>query len=91
MQEPEKRPYKHACIGDIYNKLKVVAYSETLPDGKRTVFVECQCGSPRKRVRVPHLVDGTTKSCGCHRDENFANNRANSRIRAATPQTDTPA
>lgn len=72
MSEDKKRPYKIACVGDRFGKLKVVAYAPKVPDGRRTVIVECDCGSGKKRVRVNHLVEKNTVSCGCVRDEKFA-------------------
>lgn len=73
----QNRPFKLACIGDRFGRLLVVGYGQNASDGKRTVFVQCDCGSPKKRVRVNHLVESTT-SCGCRRDEALVVNRAKS-------------
>jgi hypothetical protein len=75
----QKRPYKDACIGDTYDRLTVVAYDKPASDGKRTVRVDCTCGTKGKRVRAQTLVDKRVKSCGCIRDEKFETNRRRGR------------
>ncbi len=81
MAEPsdQGRPYKNGCIGDKYERCTVVAYDKLTTDGKRTVRIDCVCGTKNKRVRVHHLADGSIVSCGCHRDEQLRVNRRSGR------------
>lgn len=64
---------KEAPIGTRYGRLTVEGY-----DGPYALVL-CDCGA-RKRVRNKHLLDGSTKSCGClnreTREENFEKLRA---------------
>ena len=49
--------------GMVFGRLHVI---EKDPDKKYNWLCECACGnSPRKSVYYIHLLDGTTKSCGC--------------------------
>lgn len=55
--------------GDKFNRFTVIAILP-LSEGssQRYANVMCDCGTP-KRVQVAALKNGTTKSCGCLRDE----------------------
>lgn len=53
---------KEAPIGTRYGRLVVQGY-----DGPYAM-VKCDCGA-EKRVRNKHLLDGSTRSCGCLRRE----------------------
>jgi hypothetical protein len=54
--------------GDVFGMLKVVSESPTLrlPSGQtnRVFLCECECGNT-KEVRLVHLKNNRTKSCGC--------------------------
>ena len=64
-------------MGDTFSRLVVVEPTWTKPEQKggqmvrvRWARVLCVCGTV-KEVRVYSLRDGSTKSCGCLRAENF--------------------
>lgn len=50
----------------VFGKLTVVSPSHIGPRGQSFWLVRCECGV-EKIVRISHLVDGSTVSCGCHR------------------------
>lgn len=50
--------------GQKFNNLKVIAYAYTNSHGETYWLCKCNCGNT-KVVRRSHLINGTTKSCGC--------------------------
>lgn len=54
-------------IGRRFSRLKVME-EKRLNDGRRGWMCVCNCGNT-KIVRTNHLLDGSTKSCGCYRKE----------------------
>lgn len=55
-------------IGKKYGHMTVLCRSDDTGDKKRKFTCRCDCGTV-KDVRIDHLVDGDTLSCGCHRIE----------------------
>ena len=55
-------------VGQRFGRLLVLEESPTLISGRRAFVVRCDCGV-EKVIRRSHLVRGSTKSCGCYRDE----------------------
>lgn len=51
-------------VGDRYSKLTVIS-GPYLIKRRRYVDVKCDCGQV-KTVKIYHLKDGNTKSCGCY-------------------------
>ncbi|GGR64931.1 hypothetical protein GCM10010197_35440 [Nocardioides luteus] len=62
-----------ALPGDVFGRLTVLREGERAKDRKkrRQVWVQCDCGSPERLVRVAGLANGT-RSCGCMKTERAA-------------------
>lgn len=58
----------HDLTGLQFGKLTVVSRGPNTRHNKPTWNVECSCGGT-KTVSAAHLKNGTTKSCGCSRQE----------------------
>lgn len=54
-------------VGDKFGRLTVVEVEPFTQEKthRRYALVQCNCGSPPKRVNVSFLTNGATQSCGC--------------------------
>jgi DNA polymerase III subunit gamma/tau len=68
---PPPHKLSAALTGDVFGKLVVLAEGELIcyPSGKikRQVWVQCECGKPKKLVSATSLTQSTNpiRSCGC--------------------------
>ncbi len=61
-------------LGERYGKLTVVKELNKDNRGARVWLCKCDCGNETS-VNTSHLTQGSTKSCGCHRQEILRKNR----------------
>ena len=71
--------YNPVCIGNIYGRLKVIAFDRTeiKKSGQKIHYWLCECNCINKTIksiRGDSLKQGKTKSCGCIQKEIASNN-----------------
>jgi len=59
--------------GQKFNKLTILSVYYKVEGGKLYCDCQCDCGILKKGMRLCHVVDGSSKSCGCYlkESENF--------------------
>jgi len=61
--------YAENLVNQKFGRLTVIGRSENLKSGNSQWICRCDCGNITK-VSRPRLINGTSKSCGCLRNEN---------------------
>ena len=60
---------KAVKVGDVFDRLKVLAVGQIANTYKYYAVCQCSCGSELKRIRTDGLINGNVVGCGCVRNE----------------------